>query len=357
MATMTIYRCPSCGGEIKFDSEKQQLACPYCDTSFTIDILEEYQKTLETSKADELDWEFTDTHDTLDASEIVTYLCSHCGGQIICDKQTVATSCPYCNSPVIMNENVVGELKPDYVIPFKLDKEAAKQQMKKHFEGKPFLPRGFKTNSFLDEIKGVYIPFWTYNCVAEAKQQYKATKVRYYSDSHYNYTKSDYYLVTREGTVEFDNVPVDAASKIDDVFMQSIEPFDFKEAVEFNQAYLAGYFADKYDEDSTTNEAKANNRIKTSTENKLASTVIGYSFKTTQSSNIQLTDKHVDYYLLPVWILNLSWNNKIYPLMMNGQTGKFIGDLPADMKQFYRFALTLFIIATAIVFGLLMFFR
>lgn len=69
----------------------------------------------------------------------------------------------------------------------------------------------------------------------------------------------------REGNIEFNNVPVDGSSKIDDEFMQSIEPFDFNEAVDFDSAYLAGYLADRYDENSKVSESKANSRIRNST--------------------------------------------------------------------------------------------
>ena len=348
MDTMTIYRCPSCGGEISFDSSEQKLVCPYCDTSFEVETLKEYEKQLLSQQDDKMDWQVEQDSELLEDENIIMYTCENCGGQIIGDRETIATSCPYCSSPIIMNKNVEGQLRPDYVIPFKLNKNDAKKQLLAHFKGKPFLPKNFKEDSKLDEVKGIYVPFWAFNCRVDAKQQYRATKVSHYSDRNYNYTKTKHYLITREGTVDFDGVPVDGSSKIDDEYMQSIEPFNYQDAVSFEMAYLAGYFADKYDEDSTVCEPKANQRIKTTTENVFAGTVNGYTTKIIERSNLNLENKHVDYYLLPVWILNLKWNGKIYPMMMNGQTGKLIGDLPADMKQFWIFTAIVFVIVTLV---------
>lgn len=353
MTTMTVYRCPCCGGEISFNSDNQKLVCPYCDTAFEVETLRMYDKQLQELQEDEMEWSDVFEHDTLDNEGIIMYSCENCGGEIIGNKETIATSCPYCGSPVIMNKNVSGQLRPNYVIPFKLDSKDAKEQLLNFFKGKAFLPRNFKNASTLDEIKGIYVPFWTYHCLADVKQQYKATRISHYSDDEYHYTKTKYYSLTREGTVEFNNVPVDGSSKIDDEYMQSIEPFNFNEAVDFNTAYLAGYFADKYDEDSKTSEPKANKRIKNSTEGIFSSTVTGYSTSQIEHSTIQLKNKHVDYYLLPVWILNLKWNDKIYCLMMNGQTGKLIGDLPADMKLFWKSVLIITAISAIIIYIIL----
>lgn len=353
MSTMTVYRCPCCGGEISFNSKEQKLVCPYCDTSFEIETLKKYDEQLQETSKDDMDWDIASNCETLDNEELVMYTCKNCGGEIICGKETVATSCPYCSSPVIMNKNVHGQLRPNYIIPFKLDCDDAKRLLLKHFEGKAFLPRSFKKDSTLNEIKGIYVPFWVYSCLADVKQRYKATRISHYSDDEYDYTKTNHYSLTREGTVEFNNVPVDASSKIDDEYMQSIEPFDYNDATTFETGYLAGYYADKYDEDKTVSEPKANKRIKNSTESIFKTTVSSYSTAIVEHSNIKLTNKHIDYYFLPVWILSLKWNDQIYTLMMNGQTGKLSGNLPADMKLFWKSVIIISLISTLIIYFIL----
>ncbi|KXU01971.1 Primosomal protein N' (replication factor Y) - superfamily II helicase [Streptococcus constellatus] len=117
--------------------------------------------------------------------------------------------------------------------------------------------------------------------------------------------------------------------------MESIEPFDFSEAVDFQTAYLAGYLADKYDVGAEESITHANSRVKQSTEEAFEDTVTGFSAVTPESSNVRLINGSTKYVLYPVWLLNTTWRGKKFVFAMNGQTGKFVGDLPLD-KQAYR---------------------
>lgn len=101
----------------------------------------------------------------------------------MCDRNTVATSCPFCDNPVVMKEQLSGALRPDLVIPFKLDKTAAKEALKKHYAGKMLLPRVFKAENHIEEVKGIYVPFWLFDADACGHMSYKATRVRNWSDS------------------------------------------------------------------------------------------------------------------------------------------------------------------------------
>ena len=134
--------------------------------------------------------------------------------------------------------------------------------------------------------------------------------------------------------------------------MESIEPFDITQAVDFQTAYLAGYLADKYDVDSEQSVARANERIRKSTENAFASTVMGYTTVVPVSSNIRLNNGKAKYALYPVWILNTVWNDKKFTFAINGQTGKLAGDLPMDMGLFWKWLLGVFGAVSAAVFAL-----
>lgn len=228
-----------------------------------------------------------------------------------------------------------GALKPDYVIPFKLDKKAAKAALQKHYCGKRLLPKVFKDQNHIDEVKGVYVPFWVFDADADANIRYRATRVRAWSDSNYNYTETSFFSVTRGGSIGFEKVPVDGSTKMADDLMESIEPFDFSEAVDFQTAYLAGYLADKYDVDAEQSIDRANQRIKQSTADAFATTVQGYASVTPETTNIRLRNGQAKYALYPVWLLNTTWKGKKYTFAMNGQTGKLAGDLPLD-KSAYR---------------------
>lgn len=356
MSALLDYKCPCCGGKIEFDSSLQEMKCPYCDTTFDVAALKEYDDVLNAPEtADEMKWETNPGSEWNEGEtdNISVYVCNSCGGEIVGEDTTAATACPFCGNPVIMTGKLTGALKPDFVIPFKLDKKAAKQGLKKHLEGKRLLPDVFKDENHIDEIKGIYVPFWLFDADVDAKIRYKATKTRVWSDAKYNYHETRFYSVNRSGNISFNRVPVDGSSKMADDLMQSVEPFDFSEAVDFQTAYLSGFFADKYDVTAEESVGSANSRIKKSTEDAFASTVTGFNSVTAEHSSINLQNGNAKYALYPVWLLNTTWNDENFTFAMNGQTGKFVGDLPMDKSKFIKWLLSLGVGISAIVFVLL----
>ncbi|MGN1133591.1 MAG: hypothetical protein ACI4RN_03950 [Oscillospiraceae bacterium] len=354
MSVLQEYKCPSCGGAIEFNSKVQKMKCPYCDAEFDVSELSDNDSALENEQQDDMKWETAAGTEWQDGETngLKTYVCRSCGGEIVGDENTAATSCPFCGNPVVMMGQFSGDLKPDYVIPFKLDKKAAIEALNNHYKGKRLLPKVFKKQNHIEEIKGIYVPFWLFDADVNAKICYEATRERTWSDNDYYYTETCYYSVNRQGSVGFERVPVDGSTKIPDELMESIEPYDFSEAVDFQTAYLAGYLADKYNVNAEQSIQRANERIKTSTEDAFKSTVNGYTSVNTSNSNIHLKNGIAKYALYPVWVLNTVWKGKQYTFAMNGQTGKLVGDLPFDKMVLWKWRLILTLIFGAAFFGL-----
>lgn len=354
MNTLLQYKCPCCDGAIEFDTDAQKMKCPYCDTEFDIQTLQAYNQVLQTDATEQMQWQQQDHAgwQPEEAQNLCMYTCGSCGGQVVGELTTAATQCPYCGNPVIMTGQLTGQLKPDYVIPFKLDKQAAMDALKKHYEGKRLLPDSFRTQNHIQQIRGIYVPFWLFGARANAQMHYRATRVHCWSDSRYIYTKTKYYAVARAGTLDFSQVPVDGSSKMDDALMESLEPYDYREAVDFHTAYLAGFLADKYDVDSETTQARAAERIRCSTRDTFRSTVVGYDSVIAKAEGISLSDTSAKYALCPVWLLNTRWQDRDYIFAMNGQTGKMAGDLPMDKRKMWKWLLGMFAAVTAGVFAL-----
>ena len=328
------------------------MKCPYCDTEFDLDTLKAYEEQLseeEKRKTASTEWK-TNAGSQWQEGETAgmnVYTCKSCGGEIVADENTGASSCPYCGNPVIMTEKFSGTLKPDLVIPFKLDKKAAKEAYYRHIKGRPLLPRVFRQENHIDEIKGVYVPFWLFDADVNADARYKATKIRVWSDKDYDYTETNYYSVFRSGNMSFASVPVDGSTKMADDLMESIEPFRIEEAVDFQTAYLAGYLADKYDVDARESTDRAQERMKISAQEVLRNTVKGYATVTQESTSLQVYGGEAKYALYPVWILNTTWKGKKYLFAMNGQTGKMTGDLPIDNGAYAKWLAGLTILCSA----------
>lgn len=349
MSELQEYKCPNCGGAVEFDSSTQKLKCPYCDSVFDIEevkepVFQEEKMTWEVSAGNEWDEGETDG--------LVSYVCNSCGGEIVGDETTAATKCPYCDNPVVMKGQFAGSLKPDYVIPFKYDKSAAKKALEEHYKGKVLLPKVFKDKNHIDEIIGLYVPVWLFDADCDADVRYRATRIRSWSDDDYDYTETSHYNIYRSGNISFYAVPVDGSTKMDDALMESIEPFDISQAVDFNTAYLAGYLADRYDVDDAQSIDRANERIRRSVMDEFASTVMGYATVNAEESSVRLFNGKAKYALYPVWILNTTYKGEKYTFAMNGQTGKMVGDMPMDKGLFVRWFAGLTAALTAGIFAL-----
>ncbi len=362
MAELMDYKCPACGGALEFDPKLQKMKCPYCDSVFDMSELlgkdEQLNNTVNPDAPanpdepidpenaaplpeDQLNWN-TDAGTEWGYGEtdgMKVYVCNSCGGEIVGDETMAATSCPFCGNPVVVMGNFTGALKPDLVIPFKLDKKAAKDALRMHAKSKKLAPKLFSDEQHLDEIRGIYVPYWLFDSTADVQLRFRASRSRTWSDRSYRYVETEEYLVDRGGCMSFEAVPADGSSKMDDTLMESIEPFDVSEAVPFQTAYLAGYLADKYDVTAEQSVDRANERVKKTAEAAFAEQVVGYEAVRLDSSSIRLRDSHVRYALYPVWLLNTSWKGGKYTFAMNAQTGKFVGDLPVDKGAYWKYLL------------------
>ncbi len=333
MSAITEQKCPHCGGAVEFNVGAQKLKCPYCDAEFDIAAIQQAEE-FAANTVEQINWNSQGSQwGAGETDGMNVYACKSCGGEIVADATTGATSCPYCGNQVVMQGQFSGALKPDLVIPFKLDKKAAKEALKKHFKGKKFVPKAFLSDSKLDEVKGVYVPHWLFSCDAVVNATYQAEKYRHWSDSKNNYTETTAFNIYRSGSIGFDNVPVDGSTKMPDDLMESIEPFNINEAVPFNTAYLAGYLADKYDVDVSQSMGRANERIQASALDAFEDTVEGYNSVTPMQAAMQVANGSYKYALYPVWILNVKWKGQNHTFAMNGQTGKFVGNIPTEEKK------------------------
>ena len=351
---VTNYQCPACTGPLHFDSVTGKLTCDYCGTSYEVAEIEalfaekeqkaaEAKKTADQKTAQQKQQAQAEGWDTSDlgsdwgqdAAGMKSYSCPSCGAELICEETTAATSCPYCGNPTVVPGKFAGALKPEYVLPFKLAKEDAVAALKAHYKGKPFLPKAFTAGNHVEEIKGVYVPFWMFDGEAEGWANYKASRSHTHREGDYEVTRTEHFDVYREGSLAFEKVPVDASSKMPDDYMDSIEPFDYSALKSFSTAYLPGFLADQYDVSIEDSQARANTRCENTLVDAMRGTVVGYDGCFVENQDVKLRRGKVHYALLPVWLLSTKWKDKNYLFAMNGQTGKLVGDLPTSWGRFW----------------------
>lgn len=321
METVQSYKCPCCGDSLVFD--KDSLKCESCGNTFSVDTMKEFDEAQSETLGDsKYDWEHYEPRSYEDTGNVKlsNYSCPSCGAEITGDDTLGATVCPYCGNGTIIKEQFAGTLRPDYIIPFKVDKKSAMNAFEEDFKKAPFLPDTFKDKSKISEMSGVYVPFWTFDCDCNASISYNARRSTFWSDSNYNYARTDHFKLFRSGSMGFANIPVDGSKKTDNAYMEALEPFDYSEAVDFDGAYLSGYLADKYDVTADECVGRANERVENSVINAFETTTVGYQSVAPEHTKINFSDGKIRYSLLPVWLLNISYMDKMYKFAINGQT-------------------------------------
>ena len=359
---VTNYQCPACTGPLHYSAKSGKLACDYCGSSFDVAEVEALYarkeaeaaaakqaadakaEAAQAAKAEAAEaaaasggWDTSDLSRDwgAEADGLRVYSCPSCGAELICDQSTAATACPYCGNPAIVPGQFSGALRPDYILPFRLSKDDAVQALRAHYKGKPFLPRSFTSANHIEQIQGVYVPFWLFDGGAEGAASYRASNTNVYETGDYEITETRHYHVVRAGSLAFEKIPVDASSKMPDDHMDSIEPFDYAQLRPFSTAYLPGYLADKYDVTIDDSRDRADTRCRETLAQALRDTVTGYGACVTEREDIALRRGKVHYALLPVWMLSTKWRGQDFLFAMNGQTGKLVGDLPTDRGRFW----------------------
>lgn len=329
------YKCPCCNAGLVFEDDAQRLTCAYCDNTFEIDAVKAFNESQSARQPEEFHWEdrSDQTWSQEEQQSMRLFQCPSCGGELLTDENTAATFCPYCDNPTVLPGRVSGGLKPDAVIPFRTDKEDAKEAFLGLCKGKPLLPKEFTSEQRVEKITGMYVPFWLYDCGAAFDGSYRATRIHCWSDTRYNYTKTDHFLLRRAATAAFSGIPMDGSKKMDDTFMESIEPYDYSLLTDFDMAYLTGYLADKYDVPAEDGKERIWQRVDQSMEAQLQSSLLGYMTVIPASRNLNIDHSKARYVLLPVWILNTRYRDKLYTFAMNGQTGKMTGSLPVCPRR------------------------
>lgn len=330
---MVIYKCPTCGANMVFNSETQQLTCDYCETSVPIEQANDLKREETSEEAQEQKVE--DTEYTTDAgtADFKMYHCPSCGAEILTDEVTVATFCSFCQSPTLVEEKVEGALAPSRLIAFKQNKEQAKSAFRTWTKKGLFTPSAFSRESTLEKVTGIYVPFWLFDYNTVTDMDVNATRVRHERRGDMQYTHTDHFAVHRRVEADFLQVPTDASKQMDDAMMDKLEPFNYEDMVKFDMSYLSGFYAERYTYSSEEMRPRVETRIKSYAKESTLDTIQGYATKVPVHENYQLNKRKEEYVMLPVWMLNYRYKGKEYQFSMNGQTGRIVGDLPLSIGK------------------------
>lgn len=344
--SLNEQKCPACGAPLRFDPDSGKSVCDWCGASF--DIPTENDASLEEQAE-------SDAHEN--GEGICVYNCVSCGAELVADPVSASLTCPYCGNNIVLSEKVSGGLRPDGIIPFKIDKKHLPEAVQRFYKDRKLLPRKFFTESSIVDLCGVYVPFWLYNCTYSGPVYYEAYTDRAVREGDYIVTTRSYYDVQRDIKMDFTNIPVDASSRLDDALMDSLEPFLPDDIVPFQMSYLSGFFAERFDKDSDEVRGRADQRMLNSALSIADSGAQGsYTGIVNKGNDLNASPIDAKYVLLPVYTFNVDYKGEKYSFAMNGETGKVVGDVPTDKGRSLLNRWGTFAIVFAIVMLLIMLF-
>ncbi len=329
-------KCGNCGAAMRFDPQKGKLICDHCGT--VVDIAASPAPTQ--TEIGGFDFNALNDQATVaDAEALPVYNCESCGAEVIAPPEQAALTCPYCGNNIVLTDKVSGKLRPDGVIPFRIAAKDLPDAMTRYYKDKVLLPKRFFSESSTGKVTGVYVPFWVFDGRLTGVLDYRAQRTRTYTQGDYDITETSHYNLSRDVSVSFEDLPVDASGKIDDALMDSLEPFDMRDAQPFDMRYLAGFTADRFDQAKDDIASRALNRMRSTAETvakQAAASGYDSATRTGGSLRAEITAK---YLLLPVYLFDISHGGKSYHFAVNGQSGKVVGTLPIDKGVSFRYFL------------------
>ena len=351
MTALQKFNCPCCGNVVMLDMDDPMTVCASCETEFDSASVQAYLADVTEPKQDDMTWDYSEVVSwrLRELAEMNVYTCGRCG-EFLLNEHDDASVCPICNCELERKGKMSGKLRPDLIIPFKLDRSAATKRLQKRMNRIKLLPKIFKEEKRLEEVKGVYIPVWFFRTDAQGKLICKGTQVRNRSNSESDNISTAHYHISRTGTVHFPGVTAMGSSKIEDRLVNDLESFDLRDAVEFRSAHLADYFVLQCDVEAEECVSSVNDRIKAHTEAALQKTIGDYTNVARQSFTLSLQNSSAKCVWCPVWFWSTTWKRKRYTVTINGQTGKMAGNLPVDRKAFLKWYFCLFGIAATVCF-------
>jgi LSD1 subclass zinc finger protein len=333
VAAQSKVKCKECGGLLEFTPGAKSLTCQYCGTQNEI-----VGASAEPIETEELDFNafINNAIDTADTMQITTVKCDSCGSAATLKPNVTADSCGFCGTAlVIQGGSTSSIIKPAYLLPFGIDKKKGLDLFVKWLGDLWFAPNDLKKYAENDKLKGMYIPYWTYDSN---------------TITHYTGMRGDHYYVTETYTVngqtqtrqvqrtrwtpaagtvynEFDDILINASKSLPEKLAQELEPWDLDKLDHFKEEFLAGFVAEKYQVDVKEGFEKAKKRMEPEIRSTACRNIGGdtQQITTLNSTYNDITFKHI---LLPVWLSAFKYNEKIYRFMINARTGEVQGERP-----------------------------
>ncbi|MDX1953059.1 MAG: zinc ribbon domain-containing protein [Verrucomicrobiota bacterium] len=349
------FACPSCGADAHWNPQRHALVCSYCGTVAPgeygsgdvreLDLVTALRQIPEEKRG----WK----------AEKRSVKCQSCQAISVVDPERVAQRCEFCGSAqIIPYDQIKAPVSPESLLPLKVPETVVREDLRRWYGSRWFAPSRLKTDAATDQIKGIYLPYWTFDAQAQA---------HWSADSGYYYYTSETYRDAQGNTRTrrvrhvrwqassgslnhfFDDELVPATKGVDMTLLRKVEPFPTKELVPFSAGFIAGWVVEQYQIDLVGAAQHARQQMESTLHGLCAKQVPGDTYRnlSVRSQFGQQTFKHI---LLPVWLVSYVYGGRTFQVIVNGYTGTIAGKHPLSP---WKIAALIFVLLIAALLFLL----
>jgi len=350
------FSCPACGGEAVWNPGKQALVCPFCGTTSPAQaglsstgeqtiVEHDLVAALRGIPDSQRGWQATKT----------TVRCQSCQAISVFDPERVSQRCAFCGSTALVPYQEIKEaFSPESLLPMKVGESQVRDSIRRWYGNRWFAPNRLKRAALTDTVKGLYIPYWTFD--AQVHADWTAESGYYYYETE-TYRDSDGETKTRQvqkvrwepssGSLNhfFDDELVPASRGVQPQMLRRIEPFPTKELTPYKPGFLSGWVVERYQIDLVSAAKEAREEMEQEIERMCAAQVPGDTHRNLQvdTDYSGQTFKHI---LVPIWLLTYNYGAKNFQVVINGYTGTIAGRYPKSWIK-----ITLAVLAVLAVVG------
>jgi DNA-directed RNA polymerase subunit RPC12/RpoP len=355
-----LFPCANCGAKVEFDPRSRTLTCPYCGHSTTVPDadggevvehdFEEYLRKAETGGGT-----------AVVAGRSAQVRCGGCGATVLLEDKVVTEKCPYCGTHLENKpEHAAAMIPPESLIPFGVDLRAARGAFVEWLMGLWFAPTGLKKVAILGQLAGVYVPYWTYDAMTYTRyrgmrgEDYQVEETYTERDAQGNtvtktrmVTHTRWYNVSGEVQHFFDDVLVCGSKSVPPHLVQGLEPWKLGELEAFRPEFLSGFKTERYAVGLKEGFGEAKALMEPTIVHLIRQDIGGdhQRIEWKQTRYLGVTFKHL---LLPVWVANYRYQERLFQILINGRTGKVSGERPWSWWKILRLVLLILAIVALI---------
>lgn len=314
-------KCTSCGASLEYAPGVSQLKCPFCGAANEITISEQEVEELS------LDEWLEKSADEAETEEHASITCTECGA--ISNVDNIKLShCPFCALPLRGEAKPLRLVKPKSLLPFEINQEEALVKFHKWLDWVWILaPNKFRRKMKHEtSMKGIYIPYWTFDISVVATYTGKKTTGRRDKKGDKGYRWTD---VSGSVADTFDDLLVPATNSLPPELQKPITRFWGwgRELIPYQEDFLAGFQSEAYSIDLKNGYMTVREYIDDHLRAKITEKMEGLHQQITSVDLAfsTLTFKHI---LLPVWISSYRFNGKTFHYLIDGYTGEVQGEWP-----------------------------